>query len=89
MSSHTPGPWRVTSKFEVGPTSREDDQSNGMVVPVADVYGPNREADARLMAASPALLAALKRARDLSQHQDREIDDAISQAEGREVSGDS
>lgn len=82
MRNHTPGPWQVTRKFEIGPTSREEDQSNGMVLPVADVFGPNREADARLIASSPVLLMALKHARTLIPHQDQEINDAIRQAEG-------
>ncbi len=57
---HTPGPWAVTRKFEVGPTSTADDQSSGMVIPVADVYGDNRDADARLIAAAPEMFEALK-----------------------------
>lgn len=57
-SKHTPGPWAVTKKFEVGPISNEDDQSNGMVIPVADVFGENRKDDARLIAAAPDLLKA-------------------------------
>ena len=57
--AHTPGPWKVANKFEVGPVSRNDDQSNGMVTPVADVFGDNREDDARLIAAAPNLLKAL------------------------------
>jgi len=58
--SCTPGPWYVTRKFEVGPRSDADDQSNGMVIPIVDVHGENREADARLVAAAPDLLAALQ-----------------------------
>lgn len=59
---HTPGPWFVSRKHEVGPRSKEDDQSNGMIVPLADVYGDNRNQDARLIAAAPDMLAALKAA---------------------------
>ena len=55
MSEHTPGPWKVDSKYCVGPVSQEDDQSYGMIIPVADVYGPNRKADAELIASAPQL----------------------------------
>jgi len=57
----TPGPWAKDSNYCVGPRSVEDDQSYGMVIPVADVYGEHRDADARLIAAAPELLAALNR----------------------------
>ncbi|MCK4121358.1 hypothetical protein HFK83_03100 [Ralstonia pseudosolanacearum] len=59
-TKHTPGPFFVTPKFEVGPISKEDDQTNGMVVPIADVYGENCEHDARLFSAAPELLEALQ-----------------------------
>lgn len=55
MSEHTPGPWKVDSKYCVGPVSQEDDQSYGMIIPVADVYGQNRQADAGLIASAPQL----------------------------------
>ena len=42
MSEYTKGPWRIGSKFEVGPRSDADDQSLGMIEPLADVYGENR-----------------------------------------------
>ena len=56
---YTPGPWHVSPKYVVGPRSSEDNQSNGMIMPVADVYGDNRQADAVLIAAAPDLLEAL------------------------------
>lgn len=59
MSKHTPGLWHVGSKLTVGPRSKEDDQSFGMVLPLADVYGSDAEANAILIAAAPELLAAL------------------------------
>ena len=59
MSDNTPGPWAVGRKFEVGPRSDADDQTRGFILPLADVFGDNREADARLIAAAPALLDAL------------------------------
>lgn len=65
MIRHTPGEWKVTRKFEVGPVSTADDQSFGMVTPVADVFGDNREADARLIAAAPELLEAVIATRKL------------------------
>ena len=58
-SKHTPGPWRVTKRHVVGPVISSDDQSNGMVAGVCDVYGDNRNQDARLIAAAPDLLEAL------------------------------
>ena len=61
MISHTPGPWRIGSKFEVGPRSYADDQSFGMIEPLADVYGDNRESDAKLISRSPEMYAALTR----------------------------
>ena len=54
-AEHTPGPWKVDSKYCVGPVSQEDDQSYGMIIPVADVYGPNIQADAELIASAPQL----------------------------------
>jgi len=57
-AQHTPGPWIATWKFEIGPVSKEDDQSFGMVIPIADALGDNREANARLIAAAPQLLLA-------------------------------
>lgn len=59
MAKHTPGPWVVSRKFEVGPLSNADDQSSGMISPLADVYGERREEDARLISAAPTMLEAL------------------------------
>lgn len=64
MSGHTPGPWRINSRgSQVGPRSEEDDQSFGMIIPVAyleEVDWPDaHEANARLIAAAPDLLEAL------------------------------
>lgn len=61
----TPGPW-VADKTSraVGPVSKEDDQSNGMVLPVAWVeFDPEVEiqaANQQLIAAAPELLEALE-----------------------------
>lgn len=46
MTEHTPTPWFKNRKFEIGPRPRTDDQSDGMLHPIADVFGDNREADA-------------------------------------------
>lgn len=61
----TPGPW-VASKTDrsIGPVSRDDDQSYGMILPVAWVefyVEPGcHQANANLIAAAPDLLAALQ-----------------------------
>jgi len=60
-----PGPW-VASKTDrsIGPISRDDDQSYGMILPVAWVeFDGNDEfqkANANLIAAAPDLLEALQ-----------------------------
>lgn len=84
-ATHTPGPWFVSRKHEVGPRSKEDDQSNGMIVPLADVYGDNRNQDAILIAAAPELLEACRQALgcDLDPATNALIRAAIAKAEGR------
>lgn len=65
MSGFTKGPWVAdrTSRA-IGPVSKEDDQSYGMVLPVAWVeFDPEVEAQAanqQLIAAAPELLEALQ-----------------------------
>lgn len=62
----TPGPWRAekTSRA-VGPVSKDDDQSSGMVIPVAwvefDMEVEIQAANQKLIAAAPELLEALQR----------------------------
>lgn len=46
----TEGPWGITRKHEIGPLSKDDDQSFGMVIPIADVFGDNKDYDAELIA---------------------------------------
>jgi hypothetical protein len=46
VSEHTPTPWFKNRKLEIGPRPRTDDQSDGMLHPVADVFGDNGDADA-------------------------------------------
>jgi hypothetical protein len=100
MSMHTPGPWQVekaaaTTGFVVCPP-------RGAAIPViAMVYcyhaepdGGYAQANARLIAAAPALLAACHRfARMCELHPDRvwmesdiyeQANSAIAQAEGRQ-----
>jgi hypothetical protein len=66
MAEHTPTPWFKNSKFEIGPRPRTDDQHDGMLHPVADVFGDNREADAahivKCVNAFPDLVKALETA---------------------------
>lgn len=62
---YTSGPW-VASKTDrsIGPVSKHDDQSYGMIFPVAWVEfngkQEHQDADARLIAAAPELLEALQ-----------------------------
>ncbi|MDU4128665.1 hypothetical protein [Pantoea sp.] len=61
----TKGPW-VASKFDrsIGPIIKDDDQSNGMILPVAwvefDGKPGHHKANANLIAAAPELLEALQ-----------------------------
>lgn len=61
----TPGPWARESVGRwIGPVSADDDQSYGMVIPVAYVdFGESDEvqnSNAKLIAAAPELLEALQ-----------------------------
>jgi len=63
-TKHTPGPWKFESE-KVGPVSREDDQSYGMVLPVAYIERfdfDNYIANANLISAAPELLESLESA---------------------------
>lgn len=60
-AKHTQGPWAADHAFGVGPISDSDDQSYGMVLAVADIYGDNRVVDSRLIAAAPELLEAVEK----------------------------
>lgn len=61
----TPGPW-VASKSDrsIGPVSKDDHQSYGMILPVAWVEFDDRpgrnQANANLISAAPELLEALQ-----------------------------
>lgn len=71
----TPGPWSAdkTSRA-VGPISRDDDQSYGMLIPVAwvefDTEVEIQASNQNLIAAAPELLEALKEL--ISGYEDRE-----------------
>ena len=58
--TYTPGPWDRELRFVV-PHNVDANNFHG----IAKVYGPDREANARLIAAAPDLLAALERTNDL------------------------
>jgi hypothetical protein len=62
---HTPGPWQVTHNSQ-GETFVDFTGETGGLFAVARVYatGGNQEADARLIAAAPDLLVALRALRD-------------------------
>lgn len=62
----TPGPWvRESEGRGIGPVCADDDQSYGMVIPVAYVdFGESDEvqnSNANLIAAAPELLEALQK----------------------------
>ena len=61
----TKGPWIAsTSDRSIGPVCRDDDQSYGMILPVAwvefDGKPGHHQANANLIAAAPELLEALQ-----------------------------
>ncbi len=65
----TPGPWEVRGRFYIGRPGRMSlAEVKAGDVPAEDVA--QHEANARLIAASPALLAACKEAELLSEHAD-------------------
>lgn len=56
----TPGPWFEGSKGIIGPRIESDDQSNGFLGAVCEVYGEKETFDAHLISAAPDLYEALK-----------------------------
>ena len=58
MNKHTKGKW-VVNYDEVCVRSNADDQSFGMLVPIAAVMDENQEANAQLIAAAPEMIEAL------------------------------
>lgn len=93
-ATHTPGPWAsciATNKdrdaFDVVP--KDNLAANGGYI-IAACYGPDRIDNARLLAAAPAMLEALKMASYRMAlagyfHDQDKIKAVIAQAEGREV----
>ena len=79
---HTPGPWAADN----GIIRRADGCGIAIMTNVQsdDELGPEREADARLIAAAPELLEALKRVSGFSVTPDdiNSARDAIAKAEG-------
>jgi hypothetical protein len=65
MTTHTKGPWKVTPKGDVAYHSTHEDQSYGMWIELANVYGENMESDACLIAAAPDLLDAVRAQHDI------------------------
>lgn len=63
---HTPGPWKVTDRFEI---SVDDGDVQPLIATVnadsTSVSEEQAEADARLIAAAPLLLAALQSVRNI------------------------
>jgi len=54
-AQHTPGPWTVDPEGRIAVTIE-----GGNGEPICDVYGANKEADAYLIAAAPAMLESIK-----------------------------
>jgi len=79
---HTPGPWAIVSnnKGVINVIGAAD--CDGWSTKVALVNNKNN-ANARLIAAAPDLLEALKHARDQLRHPNQMIDNAIAKAEGK------
>lgn len=82
LMAHTPGPWTIGANSSSYGISIWSDEH------LADVKSNNRDermANARLIAAAPELLAALKYVRrflNVDDHETAYVDDAIAKAEG-------
>lgn len=92
MSDHTPGPWEIVWESDADHSGPRRAASVGPVEPIHDHWSGYTicdEKDARLTAAAPELLAALRESLandldDFSREQARErARDAIAKAEGR------
>lgn len=86
----TKGPWVADKKSRaIGPISKEDDQSYGMVIPVAwvefDAEVEIQAANAQLIAAAPQLLEALQEAMKFSMSEEayNKCSAAVSKALGQ------
>jgi hypothetical protein len=81
-AQHTPAPWLIGEDQCVDETWSIVTTSGGSIIAnVNDRH--DRLANARLIAAAPDMLAALKHARQNMPHPDQMIDDAITKAEVR------
>lgn len=81
MSKHTPGPWDVNE----GDFGIYQLETSDQIAEVFSHHPPAElEANARLIAAAPELLEALKHARSQMLHPDQMIDEAIAKSEGRD-----
>jgi hypothetical protein len=80
MSKHTPGPWSVADRLV--PNGRRWVQRNHTRTLVALVYStPEREANARLIAAAPDLLEACNEALEFAEDQEDVLDGSYGQPE--------
>lgn len=82
MAEHTPGPWFVASR-SAGAHVNADKSEVAWLRSYMGVQDEQIEANARLIAAAPDLLAALKLAKDHSELEDEVldiVDAAISKA---------
>ena len=76
---HTPGPWVISSRYHSIGIAPDDGVSDGL----ATVFGigPQAEANARLIAAAPELLKALKQYReaikDFAAHRGISLQDGV------------
>lgn len=89
---HTPGPWKMGEDGEV-----LTDSPNEFLVAMSNIHRPQYEANARLIAAAPELLEALKDAKETLENAGDEqrrildarwdaidiLNDVLSRAEGR------
>lgn len=83
----TPGPWYHDAKFQVGSVSDDDDQSFGMLIPLADVFGDNREVDINLIVTARNALPSLLHRLRTAEADQRKLD-AVVHALGIEDSED-
>ena len=90
MSTHTPGPWKVETRTRSGEFVRTTHITGPDGAHLANVGPCNIEANARLIASAPDLLAALKRALSLveelphpNNYMAATIRETIAIAEGR------
>lgn len=90
--AHTSGPWRADVSFVNGPRDYGYDAATGEFSSIAQAFGRDAEANARLIAAAPDLLEALRllvgmvraSASSYTEHPDFHLAlAAIAKAEGR------